>query len=142
MSDALVEAEALSKRFAAADKSAIDALTTTVKSGRVVGLVGPDGAGKTTLMRLMAALLSPTSGRLSVLGFDSRDEPAEFKPLSAICRSASASTRICRCWKIWTCMPICAGGRARARAERSTGCSTFTDSSDSPAGSPASCRAA
>ena len=47
---------------------ALDTLTADVPSGRVVGLVGPDAAGKTTLMRLLAGLLLPTSGSVEVLG--------------------------------------------------------------------------
>ena len=76
MSEALVEIADLTKRFEGADKPAIDALTTSIRAGRVTGLVGPDGAGKTTLMRLMAALLMPTSGRLTVCGCDAaKDAP-------------------------------------------------------------------
>ncbi|MBB4018724.1 ABC-2 type transport system ATP-binding protein [Chelatococcus caeni] len=44
--------------------------------GGITGLVGPDGAGKTTLIRLMTGLLLPDEGRLSVLGFDTRSEAA------------------------------------------------------------------
>ncbi len=47
---------------------ALAGLTADVPSGMVVGLVGPDAAGKTTLMRLLAGLLLPTSGTVEVLG--------------------------------------------------------------------------
>ncbi len=70
MSEALVRIEALTKAFAADAPAAIQALTTTIKAGQVTGLVGPDGAGKTTLMRLIAALLTPSAGRVEVLGLD------------------------------------------------------------------------
>lgn len=76
MSETLVEITDLTKRFDGADKRAIDALTTSIRAGRVTGLVGPDGAGKTTLMRLMAALLTPTSGRLTVCGRDAAKDAA------------------------------------------------------------------
>ena len=46
-----------------------------IRPGVVTGLVGPDGAGKTTLMRLMAALLTPTGGTMSVCGFDCATAP-------------------------------------------------------------------
>ena len=76
MNDTLVDIADLTKRFDGAEKCAIDALTTSIRAGRVTGLVGPDGAGKTTLMRLMAALLMPTSGRLTVCGRDAaKDAP-------------------------------------------------------------------
>ena len=70
MNDALVTIEGLTKRFAASEPPAIDGLTTAIRAGQVTGLVGPDGAGKTTLMRLVAALLTPSEGKVTVCGFD------------------------------------------------------------------------
>ncbi|MCS0631193.1 ATP-binding cassette domain-containing protein [Telluria mixta] len=49
---------------------AVDDLSFRVEAGSLVAFVGPDGAGKTTLMRMMAGLLRPDGGRLSVLGTD------------------------------------------------------------------------
>ena len=60
----------------------------------LTALVGPDGAGKTTLMRLIAGLLAPTAARSRVLGVDVAVEPQRFRTASATCRSASACTRI------------------------------------------------
>ena len=51
-------------------KPAVASLTTTLRSGAVIGLVGPDGAGKTTLLRMLAGLLQPSSGKLRVAGLD------------------------------------------------------------------------
>jgi ABC-2 type transport system ATP-binding protein len=76
MSDPLAVLDALTKRFAPTAPPAIDALTSRILAGRVTGLVGPDGAGKTTLMRLMAGLLKPTSGAMKVCGVDPIAEPA------------------------------------------------------------------
>ncbi len=70
MTDALVTISDLSKSFSPEGPAAIQALTTTIRAGQVTGLVGPDGAGKTTLMRLIAALLTPTAGQIEVLGLD------------------------------------------------------------------------
>ena len=72
--DALIVAEGLTKRFSAAAAPAIDGLTARVGPGRVTGLVGPDAAGKTTLLRLFAGLLLPSDGRLTVCGADTRTE--------------------------------------------------------------------
>jgi len=56
---------------------ALDHLTAAIEGGRITGLVGPDGAGKTTLMRLITGLLPPDSGSVTVLGLDSvRDAQA------------------------------------------------------------------
>ncbi len=53
---------------------AIHGLTTSFHQGQLTGLVGPDGAGKTTLMRLMAGLMSPTAGQIHILGLDTQRE--------------------------------------------------------------------
>src|SRR5262245_23740704 len=68
--ESLVVAERITKRFGAAP--AIDHVSTSIEPGRVSGLVGPDAAGKTTLLRLMAGLLLPDEGRLTVCGVDTR----------------------------------------------------------------------
>ncbi len=60
----------LVKRFMPDGPPALDTLSFAIKPGQVTGVAGPDGAGKTTLMRLMAGLLTPTSGSLTVCGFD------------------------------------------------------------------------
>ena len=60
----------LTKRFAPDAPPALDAISFSIKRGQVTGVAGPDGAGKTTLMRLMAGLLVPTEGSLTVCGCD------------------------------------------------------------------------
>ncbi len=60
----------LTKRFAPDGPPALNAIGFSIKSGQVTGVAGPDGAGKTTLMRLMAGLLVPTEGSLTVCGYD------------------------------------------------------------------------
>lgn len=53
-------------------KIAIRELSTRFYPGQLTGLVGPDGAGKTTLMRLMAGLMTPTSGSIEILGLETQ----------------------------------------------------------------------
>ena len=60
----------LTKRFG--DLTAVDGLTLTVAEGEIFGLVGPDGAGKTTTMRLLTAIMDPTSGEAWVAGHPHR----------------------------------------------------------------------
>lgn len=55
-----IRIESLSKSFG--NLTAVDNLTLTVAEGEIFGLVGPDGAGKTTTMRLLASVMEPTSG--------------------------------------------------------------------------------
>ena len=54
---------------------ALDGVSIEVRAGELTALVGPDGAGKTTLMRLMAGLLVADAGSLRVLGFDPAVDP-------------------------------------------------------------------
>jgi ABC-2 type transport system ATP-binding protein len=68
----------LRKVFAAPDGRpfhAVDDITLTVRPGVLTALVGPDGAGKTTLIRLIAGLLRPDAGTLTVLGHDVARDP-------------------------------------------------------------------
>lgn len=58
------------KQFPKASKPAVENVSARIQTGIVTGLVGPDGAGKTTLMRLMAGLLAPTSGQVRIDGGD------------------------------------------------------------------------
>jgi len=75
----LAELDAVTKRFSGGDAPAVDAVSARVVGGQVTGLVGPDGAGKTTLMRLMAGLLLPTEGTVRACGFDTRTDLAALK---------------------------------------------------------------
>ncbi|QNE06360.1 ATP-binding cassette domain-containing protein [Croceicoccus marinus] len=60
--------EGLVKNFAGAEKPALGGVSLEIPTGRVTGLVGPDGAGKTTLIRILAGLMAPDEGSVSVLG--------------------------------------------------------------------------
>jgi len=59
---------------------AVDGLTLSIESGELFGLVGPDGAGKTTTLRLLAGLLNINAGEASVLGFDLKEKAESIKP--------------------------------------------------------------
>ncbi|MEJ2524878.1 MAG: ATP-binding cassette domain-containing protein [Desulfuromonadales bacterium] len=61
-------------RYGEQEPLALATLSATIRPGVMTGLVGPDGAGKTTLMRLMTALLLPASGRIEAFGFDTRKD--------------------------------------------------------------------
>jgi ABC-2 type transport system ATP-binding protein len=78
MAEALVELEGVVKTFrgSGGPMRALDGITARLPAGQVTGIVGPDGAGKTTLMRLMVGLLVPDEGQITVCGFDSRRDPA------------------------------------------------------------------
>jgi len=57
------------------DVVALNNVSLTVEGGEVVGLIGPNGAGKSTLMKIIVGILKPTSGTVSVEGFDVVGEP-------------------------------------------------------------------
>lgn len=58
---------------------AVDRLNLSVQPGEIFGLVGPDGAGKTTTIRLLAAIMTPTSGQAFVAGYDTVRQAEEIK---------------------------------------------------------------
>ena len=76
-SDDVLVVENVSKRFTVAKKvvPALDDVNFRVARGKVTGLIGPDGAGKTTILRLSAGLLKPDSGHIRVLGIDAINNP-------------------------------------------------------------------
>jgi ABC-2 type transport system ATP-binding protein len=72
-----IETRGLGKTFGAL--VAVDALTLTVRRGEVFGLLGPNGSGKTTTIRMLCGLLAPTSGEATVVGLDVRREPERIR---------------------------------------------------------------
>ena len=66
MSEYAIQAKGLSKHFG--DLKAIDNLDINVEKSRIYGFLGPNGCGKTTAIRMLTGLLTPTSGEIEVLG--------------------------------------------------------------------------
>lgn len=69
--------DGVSKRFGAEGRTvtAVQSVDIGIEAGKVAGLIGPDGAGKTTLMRLAAGLLRPDEGRIRALNIDVVEHP-------------------------------------------------------------------
>jgi ABC-2 type transport system ATP-binding protein len=78
----LIEARDLTKRYGAT--LAIDDLSFDVRPGLVTGFIGPNGSGKTTTMRLILGLDSPTNGEVTVGGKRYRDLPAPLREVGAL----------------------------------------------------------
>lgn len=75
----MIKVEHLTKYYG--DFLAVDDLSFQIAEGHVYGFLGPNGAGKTTTMNIMTGCLSPTSGRVTVGGFDILAEPEQAKRL-------------------------------------------------------------
>jgi ABC-2 type transport system ATP-binding protein len=73
-----VSLKGLTRRFG--DQAAVDELSFDVESGELFGIVGPDGAGKTTTLRMLAGILRPTAGTAFIHGIDVRENPEGVKP--------------------------------------------------------------
>ena len=74
---AVLEVRGLTKRFGST--AAVDDLSLTVAGGEIFGLVGPDGAGKTTALRLLTGVMAATAGSATVLGVDVTREPEALR---------------------------------------------------------------
>jgi len=77
MSELAIQASELTRKFG--DFTAVDRISFDVKAGEVFGFLGANGAGKTTAMRMMIGLLSPTGGSARVAGFDVYTQSEQIK---------------------------------------------------------------
>jgi ABC-2 type transport system ATP-binding protein len=73
----VIEVSELTKRYGSA--VAVDRVSFKINRGEIVGLLGPNGAGKTTTIRVLTTYLAPTSGTVSVAGFDVEKQSLEVR---------------------------------------------------------------
>ncbi|MFF3607807.1 ABC transporter ATP-binding protein [Streptomyces sp. NPDC002463] len=78
----MIEVRELTKRYGAT--TAVDALTFTVRPGRVTGFLGPNGSGKSTTLRMVLGLHAPTSGSVTVDGRPFTDRPRGLRHVGAL----------------------------------------------------------
>ena len=90
-----IEVKNISKTFGKV--KALKDVSFSVEKGEIFGLIGPDGAGKTTLFRILASLLLPEGGTVSVDGSDTKSQMKEDISWGT-CPASSHSIRIYR-WK-------------------------------------------
>lgn len=75
--DLKIKAEGLVKRYAGI--AAAEDISFSIEQGEIFGLVGPDGAGKTTVMRMLAGVMRPDSGAILIDGVDVIADPERAK---------------------------------------------------------------
>lgn len=75
--DTIIQTEHMTRRFG--QRTAVDDLNLSIRRGEIFGLVGPDGAGKTTTIRMLAAIMDPTAGRATVAGYDTVKQAEAIK---------------------------------------------------------------
>ncbi len=73
----VIRAQGLTKRYATT--IAVDHIDLDVRAGEIVGILGPNGSGKTTTILMLLGLTEPTEGRAEVAGFDPLRDPLEVK---------------------------------------------------------------
>jgi ABC-2 type transport system ATP-binding protein len=74
-----IEAKGLNKRFGRNKPLTIDGLDIAIQPGQLFGLVGPDGAGKTTTLRMISTVMEMSGGSVSVAGHDVRRHPEDVR---------------------------------------------------------------
>ncbi|MFE1315877.1 ATP-binding cassette domain-containing protein [Streptomyces sp. NPDC058755] len=96
----MIEIRELTKRYGGA--TAVDGLSFTAETGRVTGLLGPEGAGKSTTLRLLLGLSRPTAGSAAIGGREFHDHPPGPREVGALldtdgvyCRHVGNTAREC-----------------------------------------------
>ncbi|MGW0590429.1 ATP-binding cassette domain-containing protein [Streptosporangium sp. NPDC002607] len=81
----MIEIDALTKVYGSAQVRAVDEVSLRIPAGSVFGFLGPNGAGKTTTIKMLAGLLTPTSGQARLGGFDvTRQRSAAMAQFGAV----------------------------------------------------------
>lgn len=77
----IIEAQNLTKQYSKNNRArlALASIDLTIEKGQLYGIIGPDGAGKTTLIRILATVIEPTAGSVQLAGFNLKDQAEQIR---------------------------------------------------------------
>ncbi len=133
-----IEAVSLSKTYHRSRTQALSDITLSIGRGEIFTLLGRNGAGKTTFLRIAATQLMPTKGKISVLGHDARDEPLEIRRKIAVVPQEGGTIGPLTPWDHIYLTLLARGlsrGEARGRAEKTIEQLELTEYRNQPADS-------
>ena len=111
-----IDAVSVTKVYKGTRKPALDDVSLQVESGKVFTLLGRNGAGKTTFVRMCATQLAPTSGTIKVLGYDVARQPREIRDLVSVVPQEGRPLRALTPWDhIYNWLQIRGESRGAAR---------------------------
>lgn len=111
-----IDAERVSKTYRGTSQPALLDVSLKVEAGRVFTLLGRNGAGKTTFVRICATQLMPTSGSVSVLGFDAIRQAREVRNLVSVVPQEGRPLRALTAWDhVYNWLQIRGESKERAR---------------------------
>ena len=111
-----IDAVSVTKLYKGANRPALDDVSIQAESGKVFTLLGRNGAGKTTFVRMCATQLSPTSGSVQVLGYDVASQPKKIRELISVVPQEGRPLRALTPWDhVYNWLQIRGEGRESAR---------------------------
>src|ERR687895_465055 len=116
-----ISADGVSKRYKGLSQTALSNVSLTVESGQIYTLLGRNGAGKTTFVRICATQLLPTQGRIQVLGYDVIKEADKVRKLISIVPQEGRPLRALTPWDhVYNWLQIRGDSKAAARDKTET----------------------
>ena len=100
-------------------RNAVDDITFSVREGEIYGLLGKNGAGKSTTIKILTTLIDPTSGRVNVLGYNPQKHPLQIKKRIGVVQQAESFdfTTVENNLKVYATLWEVPREKAKARAE-------------------------
>jgi ABC-2 type transport system ATP-binding protein len=127
-----VIAENLIKTYDKGKIRALDGLSLDVEEGTVLGVLGPNGAGKTTTVRILATLLTPDSGKASVVGIDVIKNPGKVREVIGLSGQYAAVDETLTGWDNLTMFSRLSTSASKKRASELLEQFSLTDAAKRP----------